>query len=96
MPRSFRTSVPSDDFLHSRCNLSNLNRLRNQGTQVAVTPRGRLALWVDEVLHDVQRRQDPQWWRYVDLRDDMVDVVRAVKGRSLSFLAFFTVVTIPY
>jgi len=61
-----------------------------------VTQRGRLALWVDEVLHDVQRRQDPQWWRYVELRDDMVDVVRAVKGRSLSFLAFFTVVTIPY
>jgi len=39
---------------------------------------------VDEMLQEAERRKDPHWWRYADLRDDLIDVLRAVKGERLS------------
>lgn len=39
---------------------------------------------VDQMLQESQRRKDPHWWRFADLRDDLVDVLRAVKGERLS------------
>lgn len=44
-----------------------------------------LLLETDDLLQDAQRRQDPQWWRYADHRDDLVDILRAIAdGVSLS------------
>lgn len=39
---------------------------------------------IDQMLRESQRRNDPHWWRFADLRDDLVDVLRAVKGERLS------------
>jgi hypothetical protein len=33
---------------------------------------------VDRMLHAAIEEKDPQWWRFADLRDDVVDVLRAV------------------
>lgn len=35
---------------------------------------------VDMMLKAARDRRDPDWWRYADLRDDMVDVLRALTG----------------
>lgn len=35
---------------------------------------------VDLLLRSAQDRQDPEWWRYADLRVDMVDILRALAG----------------
>jgi hypothetical protein len=40
-----------------------------------------LLLEADDLLQDAQRRQDPNWWRYADHRDDLVDVLRAIAGK---------------
>ena len=37
-----------------------------------------LLLDADDMLQEAQRRKDPQWWRYADHRDDLVDVLLAV------------------
>lgn len=39
---------------------------------------------IDDMLKESEQRQDPHWWRFADLRDDLVDVLRAVKGERLS------------
>lgn len=39
---------------------------------------------IDGMLKESERRKDPHWWRFADLRDDLVDVLRAVKGESLT------------
>lgn len=36
---------------------------------------------VDEMLKESERRNAPHWWRFADLRDDLVDVLRAVNER---------------
>lgn len=33
---------------------------------------------VDRMLQAAIEKKDPQWWRFADLRDDVVDVLRAV------------------
>lgn len=38
---------------------------------------------IDQMLQESQRRKDPHWWRFADLRDDLVDVLRAVRGERL-------------
>lgn len=41
---------------------------------------------VDEMLQESERRKDQHWWRYADLRDDLIDVLRAVKGERLQLV----------
>ena len=43
-----------------------------------------LLLETDDLLQDAQRRQDPQWWRYADHRDDLVDILRAFAEGGLA------------
>lgn len=35
---------------------------------------------VDKMLTAARDKQDPEWWRFADLRDDMVDVLWALTG----------------
>lgn len=42
-----------------------------------------LLFTIDDMLKESEQRKDPQWWRFADLRDDLVDVLRAVKGERL-------------
>lgn len=36
---------------------------------------------VDTLLQEAESNKHPRWWRYADLRDDLIDVLRAVNER---------------
>lgn len=76
-------SVPGND-LHAR----ELRRIQSE--QIGVSPItgpealqrrvGDLLLDVDMMLRAAQDKRDPEWWRFADLRDDLVDVLNAMVG----------------
>lgn len=85
-------SSGGDDALGDDPRSSKLRRIQSE--QIGASPiAGPEALQrrVEDLLFDVdmmlkvaQERRDPHWWRYADLRDDLVDVFRAAKQVRLS------------